>query len=144
MAKRSRKRKLPAPDDLPGAELEVLACLWNRPGATAVEIRDSLHTFRPLTHGSVVTLLKRLSAKSLVTRQKAKRGKAFVYFAAHEAERGYRGILKRLVQRVFGGNSVALVASLLESNTPNAAQLQQIKQLLDNLADETSDTREGA
>ncbi len=136
MAKRKQKdaaSKQPTPEHLPDAELEVLACLWNRGTATAAEIREALAQFRPMVHGSVLTLLKRLGDKQLVTREKGDRGKAFVYRPTRRPGPTYRRILNQLTQRVFGGNPVTLVASLLESQAPDPDEIRQIKQLLEGL-----------
>ena len=123
----------PAPERLPDAELEVLACLWNGKDATAGEIRESLARFRPMAHGSVLTLLKRLGEKGLVTRRKSGKGKAYSYRATRRPGPTYRRILANLTDRVFNGNPVTLVAALLESRTPSPEELDQIRQLLDDL-----------
>ena len=44
--------------NVPAAELEILACLQKLGGATAREIREELHAFRPMTHGALLNLLK--------------------------------------------------------------------------------------
>ena len=54
----------------PRAELDVLGCLWQHGRATARELREAMGGYRPMTHGSMVTLLKRLEAKGLVTKRK--------------------------------------------------------------------------
>ena len=69
------------PDKLPAAELDVIAFLWRHEPATVSEIRKGVAAFRPMAHGSVITLLKRLEEKKLVAIT-GKRGKAFVYAAA--------------------------------------------------------------
>lgn len=122
-----------APEHLPDAELEVLACLWNRGSATAAEVREALAEFRPMAHGSVLTLLGRLSDKGLVSRAKADKGKAFVYRPTRRPQPVYRRILDQLTQRVFGGDAIALVASLLESRACGPDDIRQIKQLLAEL-----------
>ena len=55
--------------NLPDAELDVLACLYRLENATVRQIREAIKKYRPMTHGSAVTLLKRLEEKSLVTKQ---------------------------------------------------------------------------
>lgn len=119
-----------APEQLPDAELEVLACLWNRGPATAAEVRAALAEFRPMAHGSVLTLLKRLSEKGLVSRAKADKGKAFIYRATRRPQPVYRRIVDQLTQRIFGGDAIALVASLLESSACGPDDIRQIKQML--------------
>jgi len=62
--------------DLPDAELEVLACVQRQGKATAREIRELMHAYRPMAHASVLTLLTRLEAKDLVSREKGPFGKS--------------------------------------------------------------------
>lgn len=118
---------------LPDAELDVLACLWRRGTATAREIRETLEDYRPMAHGSVVTLLGRLQDKGLVTREKAPVGKAFVYEPTRRPAPTYRRVVGDMLQRIFGGNSVALVASLFETQPPTQREIQDLQDLLDEL-----------
>ena len=68
-------------DALPDAELEVLACLWQKGEATARDVREAMASYRPLTHSAVSTLLARLQEKGLVGRRKGPVGKAFLFRA---------------------------------------------------------------
>lgn len=118
---------------LPEAELEVLACLWNTGALTAAEIREQLSSYRPMAHASVLSLLKRLSEKNLVKREKSGQGKAFAYCASRSSKPTRRRILSKLRQRIFAGDSVAMVASLLESQPTSLKELQELKSLLKRL-----------
>ncbi len=122
---------------LPDAELEVLACLWNAGQCTARQVRERIAGYRPMAHGSVVTLLQRLLKKGLVTRQKAATGKAFIYLPAQPAGPTYRRILDDLVRRIFGGSGVMLVSSLFETRAPTPDELDQLEKLLDQCRRET-------
>jgi predicted transcriptional regulator len=119
--------------DLPDAELEVLACLHRQGKATAREIRELIHGYRPLAHASVLTLLTRLEAKNLVTREKGPFGKAFVYLPTSRSRGTTRNVLKRLLQRVFHGDGVALVTSLFQTKPPTREELDRLEQLLGDL-----------
>ena len=126
---------------LPDAELEVLASLWKSSKATARQVREAMADYRPMSHGAMVTLLKRLQAKGLVSREKGPVGKAFIYRPTKSAKPTYRRLLHNLVQRVFGGNGVELVANLLDAQPPTPGQLERLHELLDDL-DEQSQTSE--
>ncbi|WP_417383426.1 BlaI/MecI/CopY family transcriptional regulator [Gimesia sp.] len=132
MAKNSRSGHTDS-QDLPEAELEVLACLWNAGALTAGEIRKQLESYRPMAHGSVLTLLNRLSEKGLVKREKSGQGKSFAYRAAQGPQTTHRHILQKLRQRIFGGNSVAIVASLLESQPTSPEEIEELKALIERL-----------
>lgn len=118
---------------IPEAELEVLACLDRLGSATARELRETMQSYRPMAHGSMVTLVKRLEARGLVDRRKADTGKAFVFSTSAETRSTYSHILARLRERIFGGDSVALMASLFETAPPDARQLDELQRLLDRL-----------
>ena len=117
----------------PDAELEVLACLWQLGEATARQIREMMHDYRPMAHGSVLTLLGRLKDKGLVEREKGPTGKAFIYKSTHQAKAGYRRVVKDLHKRIFGGNTIALVTSLFETEPPTQNELKKLRQLLNEL-----------
>lgn len=126
-------RKGPDGARLPEAELDVLACLWQRKRATARDIREAMRPYRPMTHGAMVTLLKRLEAKGWVARRKGAAGKAFVYWATQRPQPTYRRILRDLVRRVFGGNNLALIANLVDAKPPTPEELDRLQGLLDDL-----------
>ena len=121
-----------AVDRLPDAELEVMACLWQDGPATARDVRETMAEYRPMTHGSMVTLLKRLEAKGWVAREKGPVGKAFVYRSVRRPGPTHRRILRNLVRRIFGGR-VALISTLLDSQPPSAKELNELEELFQDL-----------
>lgn len=110
-----------------------MACLWQRGQATARQIREAMASYRPMAHGSVLSLLGRLAAKGWVTREKGSWGKAFVYRATRCPGPTYRRILRELVRRVFGENGVAMTSTLFDTKPPTQKELAQLQQLLDEL-----------
>jgi|SRR6266404_7737483 len=137
-----------AEERLPDAELEVLASLWQHGQATARQLREAMTGYRPMAHASMVTLLKRLVAKGLVKRDKGPVGKAFVYKPLRRPEKTYRRVVNDMLQRIFGGNGIALVTSLFETQPPTRDEVDQLQRLLDQLRrqrehNEGSDPLEG-
>jgi BlaI family transcriptional regulator, penicillinase repressor len=126
---------------LPDAELEVLSCLHRRGEATARDIREALWEQRPMAHGSVLTLLGRLERRGLVARKKGPSGKAFVYMPTGRTTTTMRPVLKRLVDRVFAGSPVDLVASLFETRPPTQQELDAIQKLVRDLRRKREGTR---
>ena len=122
-------------DNLPGAELDILACLWRSGGqATARELREMLAPFRPMAHGSVVSLLNRLETKGLVTKRKGDVGKAFIFMAVRRPEPTYRRLLGNILERVFGGDQLALVSSLFETRPPSLDEIKEMRRMLEELS----------
>jgi predicted transcriptional regulator len=118
---------------LPDAELEVMACLWQLREATARQLREAMLEYRPMAHTSMMTLLGRLEAKGMVKRNKGPVGKAFLYAPLRRPGKTYRRVIGDVLQRIFGGNQSALVASLFETRPPTKAEVAELQQLLDRL-----------
>ena len=118
---------------VPDAERDLLAALVRAEEATARELREAIESFRPMAHGSILTLLGRLEAKDLVTKRKGTTGKAFVYRPTAAGRAMMQPVMRNLLQRVFGGSSVSFVASLLESKPPSADEIEELQKLLDEL-----------
>src|SRR3954468_16755782 len=130
MAIRRRARSSDASEKeqiVPEAEMEILAVLRRHGERLAREIREDLAAFRPMSHASVVTLLARLESKGLVTRRKADQGKSFVYSATRAARPLHRGLLKRVMRRIFANDAASLVASLFDAKAPTAKELEKIR-----------------
>ena len=117
-------------EQLPDAELEVLACLGRLGEASARNIREEMAAYRPMVHASVTTLLKRLEAKGLVSKRKGPTGKAFLFKPVQQPAHTYREVVGDLVQRVFGGSGIALVTSLFETNPPTLAEIDELEEIL--------------
>ena len=135
MAKKCSPQKSTSPADHqpPGAELDVLACLWQYGAATARQVREALDSYRPMTHGSVVTLLKRLQAKGLVARRKGPVGKAFIYRPTRSARPTHQRLVRNISERIFGGNGVKMVATLFDAKPPTAEEMDRLQELLKEL-----------
>jgi len=139
------KKPQNAPDAaLPDAELELLACLHEAGEAEASELRLALESQRPLSHASVMTLLGRLQARGLVDRRKAETGKAFIYFPTRTADPAFRGIMGRLLERVFHDDTVSMVSSLFGAKAPTPEQLDKLRQLIDETEAASSAPKKGS
>lgn len=118
---------------IPEAEADVLAVLFDSEEATARQVREVLAKKRPMAHGTVVTLLRRLEDRGLVKRRKADQGKAFVYRPAKAHARTFGPVATSLMQRAFGGRPAALVASLFETRPPSSDEIDELEALVDRL-----------
>ena len=124
---------------LPDAELDVMVCLWDGGPQTARALREALQNKRPMTHASISTLLRRLTDKGFVAREKAEVGKAFVFRAVVAPNPTQRRLVRDLLDRVFGGSGVALVSALLDTRRPTAKELDELSQLVERLRNKSAD-----
>ena len=137
MAKKRKKKtrgskSKASPESIPSAELDVLACLWQEGPVTARRIREMMRKYRPMAHGSVVTLLTRLEDKGMVSKKKGNVGKAYLYSASRKPEPLYRKLTKEMVQRVFAGNVAAMVGALFDAQAPTKDELTEIQKAVNN------------
>lgn len=124
---------------LPDAELEVLAHVQREGGATAREVREGIERWRPLSHSSVMTLLGRLEERGFVRREQRDGSREFVFHATATREEAVEPILGRLVQRVFEGDPVGLMASLFGGRKPTSGEIERLSGVLEELKRETAD-----
>jgi BlaI family penicillinase repressor len=122
---------------IPDAEADVLAVLFDAEEATARTVREALSRTRPMAHGTVVTLLRRLEDRGLVRRRKADQGKAFMYRPTKGHGRTFGPAVSSLMQRAFGGRPAALVASLFETRPPSHQEIDELEALVERLKQES-------
>jgi len=113
------------------AELAILGVLWSNGASTVREVHVALQEARAEAVGytTILKLLQIMTEKKLVKRDT--RARTHVYSAA-VSEATTRGrLLSDLVDRAFGGSSLALVLQALSSTRATPAELEQIRRLLD-------------
>ena len=122
------KRPLPRPTH---AELALLRVLWARGPQTVREVLEAHEGDREVGYTTVLKQLQIMLDKGLVRRQED--GRSHVYEAALPRETTERGLVGDLVRHVFGGSSARLVMSALAEEPASAAELVEIRALLDGI-----------
>jgi BlaI family transcriptional regulator, penicillinase repressor len=122
------------------AELSILSVLWQRGPSTVREVHEALRSARSggsdVGYTTVLKLLQIMTEKKLVTRDA--RARTHVYAAALPEATTRKQLLSDLVDRAFGGSSLALVLQALSTTRATPAELDQIRRLLD---ERTGDSR---
>ena len=126
---------------IPDAELDVLATLWNRGPATTIEICERLGKRRVLSHASINTLLRRLADRGLVEVDKSENGRAFVFKAIKPAATR-KQLMREFLGRVFDGCGVEMVSTFLKSSQPSQDELDQLQAMLDKFRIQNQSQRE--
>jgi BlaI family penicillinase repressor len=113
------------------AELAILSVLWQRGPSTVREVHDALRAARSEAVGytTVLKLLQIMTDKKLVKRDTRARTHVYAAAVSEATTRGH--LLSDLVDRAFGGSSLALVLQALSSARATPAELDQIRRLLD-------------
>ena len=131
----SRKSAPSTPPPYPtDAELAILRILWQQRGASSVrEVLDALNDTRPepVAYTTVLRFLQIMTGKRLVVRNEGERG--HVYAPAIPAERTKKQMVRDLMDRAFGGSAHELVLQALGAGKVSAAELRDIRKLLNEL-----------
>lgn len=121
------KRALrPRPTD---AELEILNVLWTRGASTVREVHDVLGARKEMLYTTVLKLMQIMTEKNLVERDESQRAHLYVARAAQDVTQ--QQLLADLAERAFGGSATKLVMRALSSKQASAAELGEIRALLD-------------
>lgn len=122
------------------SEREVLKVLWERKTATVREIRTSLaNSGRQWAHTTVNTLLGRLEQKQCVRCDRT--GFAHVFRPAVSREQLMRHRVDTLADELCDGSRVPLMLALVDGQTFSKAEIDQFRNLLDQLEATPDSTR---
>jgi predicted transcriptional regulator len=125
-----REPPLPRPTD---AELSILRVLWKRGPSTVREVLDDLNAQRaePLAYTTVLRFFQIMTEKRLVLREDGERG--HIYRPSAPADRTKKQLVGDLLERAFGGSARELVLQALGSGKVTAAEVKEIRKLLDEM-----------
>jgi BlaI family transcriptional regulator, penicillinase repressor len=110
------------------AELAILNILWTTGPSTVREVHASLSS-KQTGYTTVLKQMQVMAEKGLLTR--SERFRAHVYEARIPKGQTQRLIAGNLLQRAFEGSAKDLVLGALSSQKVSAAELAEIRQMLD-------------
>jgi BlaI family transcriptional regulator, penicillinase repressor len=123
-----KKPALPRPTE---AEMGLLRVLWERGPSTVREVWLQAGPAQKTGYTTVLKLLQIMFEKGLVKRDE--RARSHIYEAAVSEEQTQRQVLGHLLERVFAGSARKLVMQALAVKKASAADLAEIRQLLDKM-----------
>ncbi|MAG30846.1 MAG: BlaI family transcriptional regulator [Deltaproteobacteria bacterium] len=106
-------------------QLAILRVLWARGEAAASEVHGVLLEERGLAPSTIKTMLRKLEERGVVTHRN--RGRQFIYRPVVEESDVRDGMVGDLVQRMFRGDSTALVNHLVEAGEIDADELDELR-----------------
>ena len=107
-------------------ELDVMGVLWDLGSGTVSEVRERLPA--DLAYTTVLTILRNLEAKELVTHTTEGKAHRYVPRIARRAAR--KSALTRMVDKLFHGSPEQLIAQLVEDDALSAEDMQRLRALL--------------
>src|ERR1700682_6398026 len=120
------ERTLPRPTD---AELSILRVLWDSGPSTVRDVHEILSGSQSTGYTTILKLLQIMTEKGLVVRDESER--AHVYEPAYGQQKTQRQLLTDLVDRAFDGSAAQLDVQALSGRKTSAAELDEIRRLLD-------------
>ena len=117
------------------AELEILQVLWEHGPSTVRFVNDTLNEQkRAVQYSSTLKLMQIMAEKGLLNRDES--SMKHVY-SPTEAEQNIKSsLLNRFVDSVYRGSSGSLVMQLLGNNKPSKAEIEAIRNMLNELDEE--------
>lgn len=123
MSKRKTREKLGE------RELDIMQALWSLGQATVADVQQSLlNRGHQVAYNTVQTMLNRLEAKGLVSRDQSDR--AHRYKPLVKEPNAVGGAIKQLTNRFFKGSVEALAIRLVEKEL-DPKQLTRIQAIID-------------
>jgi predicted transcriptional regulator len=108
-------------------ELDIMSVLWELGEATVTEVRDRVDP--NLAYTSISSMIRTLELKGYVSHRRGE-GKTHVYFPAVDAETAGESALSRLLEKVYGGSPIKLLAHLVDQKRLSEKELTRMRELL--------------
>jgi predicted transcriptional regulator len=108
-------------------ELDIMSVLWDLGEATVTEVRDRVDP--NLAYTSISTMIRTLEMKGFVSHRRGE-GKTHVYFPVIDSETAGESVLDRVLNKVYGGSPIKLLAHLMEQNRLSEKELARMRALL--------------
>ena len=113
--------------DLTKRELDIMSVLWDLGEATANEVRDRVDP--NLAYTGISSMIRTLETKGYVSHRRGE-GKTHVYFPVIEPEAAGESALGRVLDKIYGGSPIKLLAHLVDQRRLSEKELARMRELL--------------
>ncbi len=108
-------------------ELDIMGVLWELGEGTVTEVRD--HVDPDLAYTSISSMIRTLELKGFVSHRRGE-GKTHVYFPVIAPEAAGESALGRVLDKIYGGSPIKLLAHLVQQKRLSAKELERMRDLL--------------
>jgi BlaI family transcriptional regulator, penicillinase repressor len=114
-------------DKISPAELEVMHILWEQSSpVSSTEIRRRLQTAKGWEKSTVLTLIRRLQEKGVLSAEK----REVLYYSANLGEQEYAAAqTEEMVKRLYQGSAKNMVAALYQGGRLTETDIRELKEL---------------
>ena len=113
--------------DLTKRELDIMSVLWDLGEATVNEVRDRVDP--NLAYTGISSMIRTLETKGYVSHRRGE-GKTHVYFPVIEPEAAGESALGRVLDKIYGGSPIKLLAHLVDQRRLSEKELARMRELL--------------
>jgi predicted transcriptional regulator len=124
-------------DDLGELQRAVLETVWELGEANVHQLRDRLAQNKQLAYTTVLSAMQKLEKAGWL--QHRAEGKSYVYLPTQTREQAGAGSVRRFVNSIFAGNTIAMFQHLIRESNLNAEELGELKRLIEKKEDETKE-----
>ena len=108
-------------------ELDIMGVLWELGEGTVTEVRDRVDP--DLAYTSISSMIRTLELKGFVSHRRGE-GKTHVYFPVIAPEAAGESALGRVLDKIYGGSPIKLLAHLMQQKRVSPKELQRMRDLL--------------
>jgi BlaI family penicillinase repressor len=108
-------------------ELDIMGVLWELGEATVTQVRDRVDP--NLAYTSISSMIRTLEMKGYVSHRRGE-GKTHIYFPVIEPEAAGESALGRVLDKIYGGSPIKLLAHLMERRKLSDKELARMRDLL--------------
>jgi predicted transcriptional regulator len=116
------------------AELEILQILWQNGPCTVRFVNEMLSRHKEVGYTTTLKLMQIMNEKGLVSRDEDNR--THIYQARVSEQETQQHLLDRFLDTTFRGSAMKLVMQALGNHQTSKEELDQIRQLLDQIEGE--------
>jgi predicted transcriptional regulator len=113
------------------AEMEVLRLIIEMGEGTTGQIYEASMKVKSWAPGTVITFVRRLEAKGFLEHTLIEGTKSYLYRPTAQGKALRRGVVKDLLERVFGGNPLPIVSYLLDEKKLTKSEITDLKHLIE-------------
>ncbi len=118
-------------------ELEVMEFMWHAEKATVRQVTDTVNRRRPIAYTTVMTVMRRLFDKGLLTRTKFTRG--YRYHVVRSKDEFLRQTSRNVVRTMLDNfGDLAVEAFWEEINKVDVDRFEQLRDLVQETTDESN------
>lgn len=118
-------------------EMEVLHHVWDLGEATVSDVRERILEDRDVAYTTIMTVMKKLAEKGYLSYRKD--GRSYVYSPARPPGDVQHSLLRRVMDKVFGGSPTALVQTLVQREELSDADRRELVALINEMGEDDDD-----